>query len=84
MPLSIEYIFTTLAFMNGGNSATNDMRRDGARLIIEGEFMVFSSYSRDTVHSIDSDYDIEIAELMAITGRGRNFVEAGVAGYSRL
>ena len=84
MPLSIDYMFTTLAFINGGNSATNDMRRDGARLIIEGEFMVFSSYSLDTVHSIDSDYDIEIAELMAITGRGKHFVESGVAGYSRL
>ena len=59
-------------------------RTAGAQLIIEGECLVFSEYSEDHANSIDRDLDIEIAELMALTRRGKTFVESGIFGYSRL
>ncbi|WP_165164460.1 HNH endonuclease signature motif containing protein [Corynebacterium qintianiae] len=59
-------------------------RAAGARLIIEGEYLVFCAYSADHAHSLDGDYDIEVTQLMALTQRGKSFVEAGIDGYSRL
>ncbi|MCT1584526.1 HNH endonuclease [Corynebacterium sanguinis] len=59
-------------------------RAAGPQLIIEGEYLVFSEYSEDHANSIDRDLDIEIAELMALTRRGKTFVESGIFGYSRL
>ena len=66
-------------------ATTPDNRRiTGAQLIIEGEYLVFSDYSEDHANSIDRDLDIEIAELMALTRRGKTFVESGICGYARL
>ncbi|MCT1411775.1 HNH endonuclease signature motif containing protein [Corynebacterium sanguinis] len=66
-------------------ATTPDNRRiTGAQLIIEGEYLVFSDYSEDHANSIDRDLDIEIAELMALTRRGKTFVESGIYGYARL
>lgn len=64
---------------------TVDHRREaGTQLILEGEYLVFCGYCDDHDTSLDRDYDTEIAELMALTRRGRNFVQQGIDGYSRL
>ena len=60
------------------------MRRVGAKVLIEGEHMIFSPYAKDHAGSLGNDYDIEVAELMSLTGRSKAFITSGIDGYSRL
>ena len=60
------------------------MRHVGAKVLIEGEHMIFSPYAKDHAGSLGNDYDIKVAELMSLTGRSKAFITSGIDGYSRL
>ncbi|AWB83248.1 HNH endonuclease signature motif containing protein [Corynebacterium liangguodongii] len=62
---------------------TRDQRLEGARLMTEGEYLLFGSYARGRDED-NGDYDTEVAELMALSHRSKRFVESGIFGYMRL
>ncbi|WP_115685624.1 HNH endonuclease signature motif containing protein [Corynebacterium senegalense] len=61
--------------------AIEQEHRDGARLMIEAEYLIFGRFAW---RRRDSDYAMEVTEIMCETQRGKRFVETGIDGYARL
>lgn len=61
--------------------AIEQEHRDGARLMIEAEYLIFGRFAW---RRRESDYAMEVTEIMCETQRGKRFVEAGIDGYARL
>lgn len=61
-----------------------DTRSEGARLMREGEYLVFSRFANPDDLIFDTDIDQLITDIMASTMRGRTFVQNGLFGYARL
>ncbi|MEX3504988.1 HNH endonuclease signature motif containing protein [Corynebacterium sp. LK2510] len=57
---------------------------DGARLIIEGEFLMFHRFADSADDIMTCDLDEITTSMMAWTQRGKTFVENGIFGYARL
>ena len=56
---------------------------EGARLIVEGEYLIFRRYA-DPPDMVEEDLDMEVTHLMALTQRGKHFVRRGIDGYACL
>ncbi|MDY5785138.1 HNH endonuclease signature motif containing protein [Corynebacterium sp.] len=62
----------------------NDYRAIGANIMIEGEYLIFGRYADPSDDILEGDLDEAITETMALTRRGKTFVEGGIFGYARL
>lgn len=62
----------------------SDPRVHGARMITEGEFLIFHRYADPAEPLLGADEEEVVAELMALTRRSKSFIYRGIHGYARL